>query len=386
MTYATITVDQWEEAGLGLSSSWSPLLHSICDLVLNSKMPMMIVWGSELELYFNSAFTDILGPTWSRALGQPMSEVWAEAWPRIRGFVDQALGGEAFLIENFAVPTQRSGFQEIGYYTFSYTPITDAGQRVALLCVCTETTEAVLAEERLKHLQADLIHLSRVSAMEAMASSLAHEINQPLTMIGSYLGGAERVLHAKKQGWEEQVLEAIQEASAGVQRAAKIIRRTRDMLQRKITTKECLDAGKLVESALALSRLEQKSGLTIRKRLANNLRVEADGIQIQQVLLNLFRNAVDAMEDSSVRVLEVATYKERDMGIFCVSDTGSGLSGPARESLYHAFSSTKNDGLGVGLSISRTIVELHEGKIWAEDNEEGGTRFHFSLPLSQVSG
>lgn len=213
-----IQKSDWIRAGMGPYDQWPPVLKTTAELVLNTKLPMMIVWGTDLTLYFNSSFTDILGPAWRQVLGRRMPEVWAQAWPQIKHFVELARSGEAVLVENFGVPTHRTEFEELGYFTFSYTPIQDHLSLLGLLCLCQETTHTVTAEQRLKELQSELIHLSRVSAMEAMASTLAHELNQPLTAITNYLSGAERILESSDLD-QEQLAVAIREAAASSRRA-----------------------------------------------------------------------------------------------------------------------------------------------------------------------
>lgn len=383
MADAQISKADWEEAGLGPENAWPRLLESTADLVINTKVPMMIVWGPELILYFNGAFTEILGAGWPRVLGARMPEVWAQAWPQIKGFVEEARTGKAVLIEDFAVPTQRSGFEDVGYFTFSYTPMIDGKAVVGLLCVCTETTHTVLADRKLKRLQSELIHLSRVSAMEAMASSIAHEINQPLAAIAGFVWGAERLLESDKPTREEELKGALRSASEAVMRAGNVIRRTRDMLQGRDTNTQSVDASYMVTESKALGLDSDKHlGIDVKTDLAPDLYVEADRVQIQQVLLNLIRNAVEAMEDADNKELEIATRREDDTAVFSVADRGPGLSEEARNSLFQPFASTKEQGLGVGLSISRTIVEAHGGRLWVEDRPSGGTRFSFSLRLS----
>ena len=245
-----------------------------------------------------------------------------------------------------------------------------------------DLTERQKTEARLQELQSELVHISRLTAMGEMASTLAHELNQPLSAISNYLKGAQRLLARSTDENSTAMRDALEKAVDQAMRAGQIIRRLRDFVSRGETERRVESITKLVEeaSALALVGIKDRS---IRVRYSFDPAAEfvlADRVQIQQVLLNLMRNAVDAMEDSQSRELTVSIAPDADGYIrVSVADTGPGISPEIAEQLFLPFVTTKRHGMGIGLSISRTIVESHGGKIWLEPNPPGGTIFHFTL-------
>lgn len=214
-----------------------------------------------------------------------------------------------------------------------------------------------------------------------MASSLAHELNQPLSAIANYLNGARQILAREGQSG---AIEGVEKAAEQALRAGDIIRRMRDFLARGEGERTVESLGKLVHEACALALVGAKeNGVEVRYRIDAHLdRVLVDRVQVQQVIVNLVRNAFDAMRDQDTRKLDVATRLDGDMAVVSVSDTGPGLAPEAAERLFQPFFTTKATGMGVGLSISRTIVEAHGGRIWTEPNPGGGAVFHFSVPLA----
>jgi two-component system, LuxR family, sensor kinase FixL len=245
-----------------------------------------------------------------------------------------------------------------------------------------DLTERQKAEARLQELQAELVHISRLTALGEMASALAHELNQPLSAIASYMKGSRRLLEGSSDQQSIMIREAMDKAAEQSLRAGQIIRRLRDFVARGETERRIESLKKLLEEASALALVGAKDrGVRVIYSFDPTLDwVLADKVQIQQVVLNLVRNAIEAMEQSSRRELTIGTERAADnMAIVRIVDTGTGIAPEIADQLFQPFITTKTQGLGVGLSISRTIVESHGGQIWVEPNPIGGTVFRFTL-------
>ncbi|MGE0741005.1 MAG: sensor histidine kinase [Hyphomonadaceae bacterium] len=247
-----------------------------------------------------------------------------------------------------------------------------------------DLTERQESEARVRELQAEVVHISRLSAMGEMASALAHELNQPLSAIANYLNGAKRLAERRVES-DPRIGEALEKASEQALRAGDIIRRLRDFLARGEGERTVESLAKLVHEACNLALVGAKEqGVTVSYQIDPHLdRVVVDRVQIQQVIVNLARNALDAMQDHAPRELFVSTAIKDDMAMVTVADTGPGLDPAAAGRLFEPFVTTKASGMGVGLSISRTIVEAHGGRIWYEATPGGGATFRFTVRLAQ---
>ena len=242
-----------------------------------------------------------------------------------------------------------------------------------------DLTERQSTEARLQELQSELVHISRLTAMGEMASTLAHELNQPLSAIANYLKGGIRLLQDRPDEESRQTRDALDKATEQAMRAGQIIRRLRDFVSRGESERRAENMSKLVEEASALALVGVRD-VHIRFDLDPAAEVLADKVQIQQVLINLMRNAMEAMAGSERRDLTVkSALIDDDMVEVRVTDTGPGIAPEIADHLFQPFFTTKVHGMGVGLSICRTIVEAHEGRISVEPNPDGGTVFCFTL-------
>jgi two-component system sensor kinase FixL len=251
-----------------------------------------------------------------------------------------------------------------------------------------DLSERQQTQQRLQELQAGLIHMSRFTALGEMASTLAHELNQPLTAVANYLKGCRRLLDTNLSEHIPAARDAVERAAEQALRAGQIIRRLRDFVARKESERQVENLAQLIEEASALALIGVKES-GVHASMDFDPQVEfvlADRIQVQQVLLNLVRNAVEAMQDAPEphdrpRRLVIKTRKlDADTVEVSVIDTGPGIAPDIAEQLFQPFVTTKQFGMGVGLSISRTIMEAHGGRLWAEPNPGGGTAFRLTLP------
>jgi PAS domain S-box-containing protein len=256
------------------------------------------------------------------------------------------------------------------------------GRGVRAVGAMADLTERHRAEAEMRRMQAELIHVSRLSAMGTMASTLAHELNQPLTALGNFISGAKRI--AKRTGIDDPALgQALDAAEVGALRAGEIVRRLRELVSRGTVAFLVEHLPRLIEDAAVLAFIDAGAlGVSHRLELDPGATwVRADRVQIQQVLINLVRNAVEALEGKACKEILISTRAiGRDMVEIAVADSGAGLGSGDIDSLFSQFMTTKRGGMGIGLPISRTIVEAHGGKIWGENRPEGGAVFRFTLP------
>jgi two-component system sensor kinase FixL len=222
------------------------------------------------------------------------------------------------------------------------------------------------------------VHVSRLTELGQMVAALAHEVNQPLTAMANYLSGVRRLLAAGNQQGVQNAIERITEQG---NRAQQIVQRLRDFVNKRETERRVESVLKTIEEASGLALIGVGQGLKLDIRVDDSA-TEAviDKIQIQQVLLNLMRNAVEAMAGSARRELSITTVRAGDMVEISVADTGPGLPESVRARLFQPFVTTKSSGMGVGLSVCRTIVEAHGGELRVEDGAGGGTVFLFTVP------
>jgi len=262
------------------------------------------------------------------------------------------------------------------------------GERHYFTGFIRDLTDQQLTEIRMKELQSEVAHMSRYTALGEMASTLAHEINQPLTAISNYLRGSQRLLDRLDADTTPMLRDALGRAADQALRAGHIIRRLREFVTRGESDRRIESLSKLIEDASTLALVGvREAGISVSFRLDPQADlVLADRIQIQQVLVNLIRNAMEVMiETPNERRLEIATaVATDDLVEVSVSDTGAGLAPEVERQLFQPFVTTKLKGMGLGLSICRTIVEAHGGKIWVEPRPGGGTVFRFTLRSADI--
>jgi two-component system sensor kinase FixL len=247
-----------------------------------------------------------------------------------------------------------------------------------------DLTDGQIAQRRVQELQQELFHVSRLGEMGQLVSDLAHEVNQPLAAILNYLQVGRGLVEERSENAAHALAEILEKIEAQTSRAAEIVKRLRAFIDRRAVEKKREDIATIIEEALALGMVGQEGkGTRVKLELSAGLPdVNVDRVQIQQVIVNLARNALDAMEGSPKRELSISsTVDSAGFVRIDVSDTGKGIAQEITGKLFGAFVTTKKEGMGVGLSISKAIIENHGGRIWVSANAPCGTIFHFTLPV-----
>jgi PAS domain S-box-containing protein len=266
---------------------------------------------------------------------------------------------------------------------------TITGDRRSFTGFVRDLTERHATQRQLEDLQAELIHMSRFTAMGEMASTLAHELNQPLTAVVSYLNGCRRLIEGADTLQNLMIRDGMERAADQALRAGQIISRLRQFVARRDSQRQQENLGKLIDdaSALALVGVKQTGVKVFCSPDAAATMVLVDKVQIQQVILNLTRNAIEAMQETERRELTISTAEiDEETVEVRVTDTGPGIAPSIVSHLFQPFVTTKPQGMGVGLSISRTIIESHGGRLWAEANPGGGTIFRLTLRRATGQG
>lgn len=311
----------------------------------------------------------------------------AESFPELKGqkILDQLdsvyQSGEPFSGKSLPVNLRREpgGDLEMRFLDFICQPVRDAdGCITGMFWEGHDVTDQMKGNAQIEALQANLSHLSRVSAMGTMAATLAHELVQPLAAISNYATACQ--LRNRAEGGSEALASGLESIGDSARRGGEIIRRMRDMSMGRRARREIFDLKHAVGESIALLRAGTQTSVTIEDRSQPGISLEADRIQIQQVLMNLLRNACEAVSGSSGRV-RVTTIVRDGSVIISVTDSGKGVSATASETLFTWSESAKPNGTGMGLSICRTIVEAHGGELWLGDSGGRGARFSFSLPI-----
>lgn len=244
------------------------------------------------------------------------------------------------------------------------------------------------SDERLQRQRERLEETAKLVAVGEMASMLAHQINQPLSAVVNYTRSCLRRLRSGT--WDPQVLEEIMEqASEEATRAGAIIQRVREFVRKREPSRNLIDANAMVEDTLSLMRAEAaKRNVRLVFEPATDLpKVDADRVMVEQVIMNLVRNGIEAMDDTPAgnRELRVLTAADDPRFVrIAVRDHGHGIPGDFAKNLFQPFFTTKREGMGLGLSICRSIVEFHDGSLWASANPDSGSTFHFTLPVAQA--
>lgn len=336
---------------------------------------------------FNPSAEQMFGYSASEAIGCNVSMLMPEPYRSAHdGFLRDYLAGGSKKIIGLGrevVGLRRDGKKFPVDLTVSEVTLADRRLFTGMIEDISSRKEAEL---QVKELQNELIHVARLSAMGELASALAHELNQPLTAISNYAQAARRLLDAQREQDRARSADLLLKASDQALRAGEIIRRLRQFIEWGETERSWHDIHKAVEEAAQLGLVGARShGIAFEIDAADQLpKVMMDRIQIQQVIQNLVRNAVDAMVDwEGAKNIRVCVARQNpDHVDILVEDTGPGLALEVKKRLFEPFVTTKPNGMGIGLSVCRNIVESHGGSITVPDRPSGGTAFRVVLPVN----
>jgi C4-dicarboxylate-specific signal transduction histidine kinase len=314
------------------------------------------------------------------------SRIHPEDLPSVQDLIERQRGGVDYEHEYRLLMPDRS-IKHI--HVVGHASKDEEGQ-LEYITTVQDVTQRHKSEEALAQARSELARATRITSLGALTASIAHEVNQPLSGILTNASTCLRMLAAEPpniDGAKETARRTIRDGN----RASEVITRLRALFAKRSVAAESVDLNEAAREVLALSRSElQRGRIVIRTELANDLpAVTADRVQLQQVILNLFLNASEAMSsiDDRPRTLTVRTScDEGDRVRLSVQDSGTGFGPDGLERVFEAFYTTKSGGMGIGLSVSRSIIESHHGRIWAEPNDCPGATFSFSIPRSVEAG
>jgi C4-dicarboxylate-specific signal transduction histidine kinase len=269
----------------------------------------------------------------------------------------------------------------------TYLPLRPDSKRVeAALVITHDLTEHMLASEALLQTQVELARMNRVTTLGSLAASIAHEINQPLAAIVTDGSAGLRWLNSESPDLVE-ARQTLTRVIKDANRAAEVIGRVRALATKSPIQCDQLDINDVIREVIALTRGERdRNRVALHTELADDLpMIQGDRVQLQQVILNLIMNGVEAMSGGEPRELLIGSRKDESLNVLVsVCDTGPGLAPECIDRIFDAFYTTKAGGIGMGLSICRSIIETHGGRLWTSANSPRGASFHFSLPADRV--
>lgn len=361
-------------------------LRQLYDLFEHTPGFIAIGYGPEHRFTFaNRSYRELTGI--DDLVGRTVSDVMPEL--ASQGFIeklDQVYAtGQPFYADE--VPMYLAGNLEgdCRYLSFVYEAIRDeSGEVCGIFCEGFDVTEARSARNKVEALQSEMIQASRQVAVGALASTLAHELNQPLATISNYASAA-LILLQNGEADQAAVRQCVEGVRSATESAGKIFQSVRRLAAAKDPNTETINLEDLIRGAVALA-LPQLSGqnVAVKYSFGKTLMVEADPIQVQQALINLIRNAKDAMQDVPHPELTITTERSPSGVRICVEDCGGGISPEVMPHIFDAFVGTKSEGMGIGLSITRTIAEAHGGSLSAYNNARGGATFCLVLPVQSA--
>ena len=331
---------------------------------------VILSWNRAAERFFGYTASEVFGRSITVIFPPDRIEEEAVILGRIRS-------GER--VDHYETARRHKDSQIINV-SVTASPIRDASGKISgVSTIMRDLTGRNIRDQRIQELQAELAHIQRLNELGQVVSTLVHEVNQPLTAISNYVNACRRLVET---GDQERIQSILQRITDQTNRTRGIVERLRDFVKKRDVQMRAEMLSQVIEEAIALTRASVRDGglrFTV-KTDPPGVQVEIDKVQVQQVLFNLLRNAIEAMQDQPRRELVVATRPvQGGMVEISVADTGPGLVDEVRAKLFQPFITTKPNGMGVGLSVCRAIVESHGGRLWADDNSSRGTVFRFTV-------
>jgi PAS domain S-box-containing protein len=315
-------------------------------------------------------------PAWEERL----QRIHPEDRGRWQGAIDRAIAEKSHYQVEFRILLSDGTVKYI--HTVGHPVLNSSGDLVEFVGSSTDITERKRAEESLRQAQAELVRVSRVTTMGELTASLAHEVNQPIAAASTNANTCLRWLTCDTPNIEEARAAATRIVK-DAKRAGEIISRIRQLFKKGTSQRQLVDVNEIIREMIVLLRGETtRYNILIGTDLAADLpQVMADRVQLQQVLMNLMINGIEAMKDADgTRELAIRSQRQNEEVVLSVSDSGVGLPPQQTDQIFNAFFTTKPHGTGMGLRISRSIIESHDGRLWAAENSPRGASFYFTLP------
>jgi two-component system sensor kinase FixL len=359
----------------GASQGPSPADERLSAIASALPIALIVVDPSGIVQSLNGRAEAMFGCRGNDVAGQPLSDLLGSSEQEVAGWLTGTDAGEhAALLETVITAHRRNG----SIFPVALSVASQGDERLLFLRDLTSRQDA---EHRLHELQREIGRLSGLAAVGTLAATFAHELNPLLTAAVNYLDAADALIEPLDPG-TARLRDALGHAADSLYRAGQVVHHLRDAAAPGQVEHRIESLPQLVEEVSGLALVDSGGlGVDIHVRLDRSAeKVVADGLQVQQVLLNLIRNSLEAMGSSSTRELVITTQREADGYVrLTVSDSGPGLGEEVTARLFQPFATTKTDRLGMGLAVCRDIVEAHGGRIWTEPSSLGGTAFHFTL-------
>lgn len=356
--------------------------------LITDALPLLIAYidYTKNHLFANKTYIETFGVVPADIIGKTAQEVWGPySYKRVKKYLRHALSGQHVKFE-MELPVGSSNKKHL---STTLIPDTDnISQIYGVIVLIGDVTDKLAIEAIERKRLLDIAHFSRLSSMGEMASQIAHELNQPLTAISTYSDACRRMVLSDKDV-KNKLADTLEDISTQAERAGAIIHRIREFVSNKDLHRTNINLNDLVKEALQLLSVEIRSHMAeLKLDLDEKIPdVFADKVLIEQVIVNLTRNALEAMEeiDSSNRLLTISTTLDKSKYVVVsIKDSGPGLPKEKRDRIFDPFHTTKENGMGMGLSISYSIIDTHNGRVWVNAGSQGGAIFSFTLPTKNV--